>query len=90
MDARTTPSRDATILIVGAGTIGLSTALHLTDQGYKNITVIDREIVPSVYSAGNDLNKIVRADYEDHFYAGHALVNSNIELSDFNLMSCKF
>ena len=72
-----TPPIDTTFLIVGAGTIGLSTALHLTDHGYKNITVIDREVVPSPYSAGNDLNKIVRADYEDHFYAGLALVSSS-------------
>ena len=78
MAAPKAPDRDAAVLIVGAGTIGLSTALHLTDRGYKNIKVIDRDVVPSPYSAGNDLNKIVRADYEDHFYAGHALVNSRI------------
>jgi sarcosine oxidase/L-pipecolate oxidase len=47
MAAPKTPDRDAAVLIVGAGTIGLSTALHLTDRGYKNIKVIDRDIVPS-------------------------------------------
>ncbi|KAF2679372.1 FAD dependent oxidoreductase [Lentithecium fluviatile CBS 122367] len=61
-------------LIVGGGTIGISIALHLSDRGYKNITVLDRgEDIPSAYSAGNDVNKIVRADYEDAFYATHAL-----------------
>lgn len=74
MGTRKIESKNTSFLIVGAGTIGLSTALHLTQQGYKYVTVIDRDAVPSPYSAGNDLNKIVRADYEDHFYAGHALV----------------
>ncbi|KAF2650092.1 sarcosine oxidase [Lophiostoma macrostomum CBS 122681] len=61
-------------LIVGAGTIGLSTALHLTKRGYKDITLLDRgDSIPSAYSAGNDENKIVRADYEDPFYATKAL-----------------
>lgn len=70
------PSKETSFLIVGAGTIGLSTALHLSNRGYKNIVVLDRgTAVPSVYSAGNDLNKIVRADYEDAFYATHALVS---------------
>ncbi|CAO2658033.1 Nn.00g072930.m01.CDS01 [Neocucurbitaria sp. VM-36] len=68
------PSQHTSFLIVGAGTIGLSTALHLSDRGYKNIVVLDRGAsIPSAYSAGNDLNKIVRADYEDAFYATHAL-----------------
>jgi sarcosine oxidase/L-pipecolate oxidase len=67
--------KDTSFLIVGGGTIGLSTALHLTERGYKNITVLDRgDSIPSAYSAGNDVNKIVRADYEDPFYATHALV----------------
>lgn len=74
MEERKVKSKETSFLIVGAGTIGLSTALHLTERGYTNITVIDKDRVPSQYSAGNDLNKIVRADYEDHFYAKHALV----------------
>lgn len=69
------PPKETFFLIVGAGTIGLSTALHLSDRGHKNIVILDRGTsVPSGYSAGNDLNKIVRADYEDAFYAEHALV----------------
>lgn len=66
--------KDSSILIVGAGVFGLSTALHLAQDGYTNITVLDRENVPSPYSAGNDLNKIVRAEYEDSFYTDQALV----------------
>lgn len=65
------------ILIVGAGTFGLSTALHLAWTGYKNITVVDRSsTLPSTYSAGNDLNKIVRAEYEDDWYTELALVGN--------------
>lgn len=47
------------ILIVGAGTWGSSTALHLARRGYKKITVLDPYPVPSAISAGNDVNKIV-------------------------------
>jgi sarcosine oxidase/L-pipecolate oxidase len=53
------PNHDALILIVGAGTWGCSTALHLARRGYKNITVLDAYEVPSPISAGNDVNKIV-------------------------------
>ncbi|KAI5926863.1 FAD dependent oxidoreductase [Camillea tinctor] len=57
------------ILVVGAGAFGLSTALHLAQAGYSNITVLDKgSQVPSPYSAANDINKILRAEYEDPFY----------------------
>lgn len=69
--------KTAPILIVGSGAWGLSTALHLTNAGYKNVTVFDRASeIPSRYSAGYDLNKIVRAEYEDPFYTDLALVRS--------------
>ncbi|KAH8680436.1 FAD dependent oxidoreductase [Ilyonectria robusta] len=65
---------DESILIVGAGTFGLSTALDLAQNGYRHITVLDRAPeIPSSYSAGCDLNKIVRAEYEDGFYTDLAL-----------------
>lgn len=68
-------SKEASILIVGAGVFGLSTALELARQGYTNIKVLDRSAeIPSPYSAGCDLNKIVRAEYEDPFYTDLALV----------------
>lgn len=72
-------SKDKTIpiVIIGAGAWGLSTAYHLTNQGYTNITVFDRASeIPSPYSAAYDLNKIVRAEYEDEFYTQLALVSS--------------
>lgn len=64
------------IIIVGAGAFGLSTALHLHQVGYTNITVLEKgEQIPSPYSAANDLNKIVRAEYEDPFYTDLTVVS---------------
>lgn len=61
--------KDTPIAIVGAGAFGLSTAWHLLQSGYTNITVFDKDPeIPSRFSAANDLNKIVRAEYEDRFY----------------------
>ena len=69
-------NKDSPIIIVGAGAWGLSTALHLANAGYTNVTVHERaEKIPSPYSAAWDLNKIVRAEYEDSFYTKLALVN---------------
>ena len=65
------PNMDKTspIAIVGGGAWGLSTTLHLVESGYTNITVFERdERIPSQYSAAYDLNKIIRAEYEDPFY----------------------
>lgn len=42
----------------GAGTMGSSTALHLARRGYTNITILDTYPIPSLQSAGFDLNKI--------------------------------
>ncbi|BFZ63536.1 AAA ATPase midasin [Saitoella coloradoensis] len=67
------PPESSKILILGAGTFGISTAYHLAKSGYSNIHVLDRADVPSPYSAGTDLNKIVRAEYEDPFYTDLAL-----------------
>jgi sarcosine oxidase/L-pipecolate oxidase len=57
--ASTTSDLESTILIIGAGTWGCSTALHLARRGFKNVTVLDPYELPSPISAGNDVNKIV-------------------------------
>lgn len=49
----------SSILIIGAGTWGCSTALHLARRGYRNVTVLDPYTVPSPIAAGNDVNKIM-------------------------------
>ncbi|KAL2834267.1 FAD dependent oxidoreductase [Aspergillus cavernicola] len=62
-------SKNSPIIIVGGGAFGLSTALHLSQNGYTDITIFEQDTqIPPRYSAANDLNKIVRAEYEDSFY----------------------
>lgn len=63
------------VIIIGGGAWGLSSALYLLEAGYSDITILDRaETIPSPLSAAYDLNKIVRAEYEDGFYSKLALV----------------
>ena len=62
-------SKMDSILIIGGGTFGTSTAYHLATRGYTNVTVVDRFECPSTISAGNDLNKVVRSDYAEPLYA---------------------
>jgi sarcosine oxidase / L-pipecolate oxidase len=57
-----TPS--SSILIIGAGTWGTSTALSLARRGYSRVTVLDKYPVPSPISAGNDINKILDLNRE--------------------------
>ncbi|PYH97084.1 FAD dependent oxidoreductase [Aspergillus ellipticus CBS 707.79] len=57
--APSTVTPDSTILVVGAGVWGCSTALHLARRGYKHVTVLDPYTVPSAIAAGNDINKIM-------------------------------
>ncbi|THW73424.1 fructosyl amine:oxygen oxidoreductase, partial [Aureobasidium pullulans] len=52
-------SKDSSILIIGGGTWGCSSALHLARRGYKNVTVLEAHPIPSPISAGNDVNKIM-------------------------------
>ncbi|KAI1336863.1 FAD dependent oxidoreductase [Xylariaceae sp. FL0016] len=57
------------VLILGAGTFGLSSAYHLAKAGHTDITVLEKSnTFPPELSAGNDINKIIRAEYEDPFY----------------------
>lgn len=56
-------------MIVGAGAFGLSTALALTERGYSNITVLDRELPPVRDGSSTDISRIIRADYIDPFYS---------------------
>jgi len=53
---------DSKILVIGGGTWGASTALHLTRRGYKNVVILDAYAYPSPISAGNDVNKIVESE----------------------------
>ncbi|KAL8890837.1 MAG: hypothetical protein Q9215_002063 [Flavoplaca cf. flavocitrina] len=64
-------SSRADYLIVGAGVFGASTALQLSKQKPSaSVCLIDRTPFPCPIAASHDLNKSVRADYEDLFYCG--------------------
>ena len=67
--------KSAPIAIIGAGVFGLSTALQLANDGYTDITVFEKDSqFPPRSSAGYDLNKIVRAEYEDPWYTELTIV----------------
>ncbi len=57
------------VLIVGCGVFGLSTALELSKSSrYSTVTCIDTYPIPSPLSAANDINKIIRTEYSDIVY----------------------
>ncbi|KAI6111974.1 FAD dependent oxidoreductase [Pisolithus croceorrhizus] len=57
------------ILIIGAGTFGLSTAYHLQDDGFQDITILDKAAeLPALDAASTDINKVVRSTYANSFY----------------------
>ncbi|CAH0046685.1 unnamed protein product [Clonostachys solani] len=56
------------VLIIGGGAFGCSTAYHLACRGYDSVRVLDRFEAPSHDAASTDLNKVVRADYPDAIY----------------------
>ncbi|KAI0836294.1 putative fructosyl amino acid protein [Hypoxylon sp. FL0890] len=67
------------VLIIGAGVFGLSTALALTKRpefASTSITVLDRSPEPGVFPARDassiDSSRIIRADYADPAYAALA------------------
>ncbi|KAK5048217.1 hypothetical protein LTR84_005887 [Exophiala bonariae] len=72
--------KSSSILIVGAGTWGCSTALHLMRRGYSDVTLVDPYPVPSPISAGNDVNKIVEqgifAEGDDEAWISHHLLSA--------------
>ncbi|KAK8233930.1 putative sarcosine oxidase [Phyllosticta capitalensis] len=61
------------ILVIGSGTWGASTALELAKRGYTNVTCIDKRPFPSVDSAAYDLNKIIRTEYDEELYSEMAI-----------------
>lgn len=63
-------AREPSVLIIGAGIFGTSTAYHLA-QSYSDpsrIVVVDRTSSPPDHGASTDINKIIRADYSSAFY----------------------
>lgn len=72
-----------TYLIVGAGLFGASTALHLIRSSPSAIVILlDRTPFPCPSGASHDLNKIIRAGYDDIFYVKLALEALKLWRSD--------
>ncbi|KAI1406160.1 putative fructosyl amino acid protein [Hypoxylon fuscum] len=81
MDPDVAPNYEvpASILIIGAGVFGLSTALALTKRpefASTSLTILDRSPDPGVFPARDassiDSSRIIRADYADPDYAALA------------------
>ena len=62
-------AKKPSVLIIGAGVFGVSTAYHLSKQTEAEITLLDRAPFPPAPAASTDINKIIRADYTSSFYA---------------------
>lgn len=61
---------EPTVLIIGAGTFGTSTAYHLA-QHYKDpsrVTIIDQAPCPPKPAASIDVNRVIRTDYANKLY----------------------
>lgn len=58
----------STVLVIGAGAFGMSTALELNARGYQ-VHVLDRASkLPALDAASTDINKIIRFDYGNQRY----------------------
>ncbi|CAA7258995.1 unnamed protein product [Cyclocybe aegerita] len=61
--------KDKKFVVVGAGCFGVSTAYHLLQRGYTDVSILDRSTtLPAPDAASNDFNRIVRSSYSDKFY----------------------
>lgn len=75
------------VLIVGCGVFGLSTALELAKKGYE-VTAIDAYAVPSPWSAACDFNKIIRTEYDTLEYTKIAVEAQKLWRSDELYKDC--
>lgn len=67
------PSKDASIVVVGAGVFGLGTALELKKRGYRQVTVLDRYLPPVPDGSSVDISRVIRTEYADSVYNKMAL-----------------
>ncbi|KAI8975487.1 FAD dependent oxidoreductase [Mycotypha africana] len=75
-DRYTPPSPGSKIIVVGGGCFGLSTAYALALKKQYQITVFDRQPIPSPDAASTDINKIVRMDYANDTLYMHLAVEA--------------
>jgi sarcosine oxidase/L-pipecolate oxidase len=78
------------ILVIGGGAFGTSTAYHLSLRGYTSVKVLDRFVAPSKDAAATDLNKIIRYDYPNPLYTKLALEAMAVWKSPTSLLSGLF
>ncbi|KFY95399.1 hypothetical protein V500_02791 [Pseudogymnoascus sp. VKM F-4518 (FW-2643)] len=62
------PSKEASVIIVGAGVFGLTLARELCQRGYIRVTVLDRHPPPVPDGSSVDISRIIRSDYADEQY----------------------
>lgn len=77
--------KDGSVVVVGAGVFGLTTALELAKRGYRRVTVLDRFLPPVPDGSSVDVSRIIRVDYTDPVYgrmAREAYVGWNAEYAD--------
>jgi len=73
-----TAAMGESIIVVGGGAFGISTAWHLSHslgegQKYSSICVLDRFPPPSQAAAASDINKMIRTQYSDPVYVDLAM-----------------
>ncbi|KAL4967696.1 NAD(P)/FAD-dependent oxidoreductase [Aspergillus stella-maris] len=67
-----TTDMNARIVIIGAGLFGLCMARQLAVEGYKSITVLDRDMPPVPTGSSTDISRVIRFDYADADYCAIA------------------
>ncbi|KAL4789807.1 FAD dependent oxidoreductase [Aspergillus venezuelensis] len=67
-----TADKSSRIVIVGAGLFGLCMAHQLAAEGYKSITVLDRDMPPVPTGSSTDISRVIRFDYADADYCAIA------------------
>jgi sarcosine oxidase / L-pipecolate oxidase len=78
-----TQPQDRNYLILGAGCFGASTAWYIKRTWPSaNVILVDRTDFPCQSAAGYDLNKIIRAEYEDPVYMKLALEAQSLWRTD--------
>ena len=61
-------SAGRSILVVGSGIFGVTSALELARRGHK-VTLMDQGAVPYPKAASTDISKVIRMDYgSDQLY----------------------
>ena len=78
------------VLVIGGGAFGTSTAYHLSIRGYTRVKVLDRFAAPSKDAAATDLNKIVRYDYPNPLYTRLGLEAMTVWRDPKHLLSGMF